>query len=81
LAGNNYAAVEPTFLSAIDFLTNGTVNGIICDDDRINCNLLALSYRAIIEFLKHINSTDIYIIRIKVKMWVFKHVLSDWQEI
>ena len=40
----NYAAVEPTFLSAIDFLTNGTVNRIICDDYRINCNFLALSY-------------------------------------
>jgi hypothetical protein len=32
----NYAAVEPAFLSAIDFLTNGTVNRIICDDDRQN---------------------------------------------
>jgi predicted RNA-binding Zn ribbon-like protein len=38
----NYAALEPTFLSAIDFLTNGTVNRIICDDDRINCNFLAV---------------------------------------
>jgi hypothetical protein len=37
----NYAAVEPTFLSAIDFLTNGTVNRIICDDDRINCNFFS----------------------------------------
>ena len=34
----NYAAVETTLLSAIDFLTNDTVNLIICDDDRINCN-------------------------------------------
>jgi hypothetical protein len=40
----NYAAVEPTLPSAIDFLTNGTVNRIICDDDRINCNILAVSY-------------------------------------
>jgi hypothetical protein len=40
----NYAAVEPTLLTAIDFLTNGTVNCIISDDDRINCNILALSY-------------------------------------
>jgi hypothetical protein len=30
--------------SAIDFLTNGTVNRIICDDDRINCNFLAPSH-------------------------------------
>ena len=37
----NYAAVEPTLLSAIDFLTNGTVNRIICDDDRINCNVFS----------------------------------------
>jgi hypothetical protein len=37
------AAVEPNLLSAIDFLTNGTVNRII-SDDRINCNVLALSY-------------------------------------
>ena len=40
----NYAAVEPTLLSAIDFLTNGTVNRIICDDDRINCNFLAVIF-------------------------------------
>ena len=40
----NYAAVDPTLLSAIDFLTNGIVNRIICDSDRINCNILALYY-------------------------------------
>jgi hypothetical protein len=39
----NYAAVELTFLIAINFITNGTVNRIICDDDRINCNFLALN--------------------------------------
>ena len=50
----NYAAVEPIqlqlcssrahFLSVIDFLTNGTVNRIICDDDRINCIFFFSNY-------------------------------------
>jgi hypothetical protein len=65
----NYAAVEPTFLSAIDFLTNGTVNRIICDDDRIDCNLLALSYSLNLGQIPFISLYSIFI-----KVWLFLHL-------
>ena len=59
----NYAAVEPTLLSAIDFLTNGTVNRII-SDDRINCNVLALSYSLNLGQIPFIFLYSIFLIRI-----------------
>jgi hypothetical protein len=69
----NYAAVEPTFLSAIDFLTNGTVNRIICDDDRINCNFLALSYSLNLGQILFISLYSIFL-----KVWLFLHLKKKW---
>ena len=65
----NYAAVEPTFLSVIDFLTNGTVNRIICDDDRINCNFLALSYSLNLGQIPFISLYSIFL-KVWYKKWI-----------
>ena len=66
----NYAAIEPTLLSAIDFLTNGTVNRIICDDDRINCTFFFSS--VIFITLGQIPFISLYSIFLKV--WLFLHL-------
>jgi hypothetical protein len=51
----NYAAVEPTLLSAIGFLANSTVNRIIYDDDTL-LYLFPDGHAILWQFIQHFDS-------------------------